>query len=68
MKLKQRFLAPTPKKWQNVRNIMVAIGLISGAIIATPAAVPAGLVIIATYGVTIGTIGATLSQLTVEKK
>ena len=68
MKLKERFLAPTPQKWQNVRNIMVAIGLVSGAIIATPAVLPVTLVTLATYGLTIGTIGAALSQLTVEKK
>ncbi len=68
MKLKDRFLAPTPKFWRKVRNVMIGIGTFSGAIIATPAALPIGLVTLATYGLTIGSIGAALSQLTVEDK
>ena len=68
MKIKERFLAPTPKFWRHIRNVMIGIGTVSGAIIATPAMLPAGIVALATYGLTIGTIGAALSQLTVEQK
>lgn len=68
MKIKDRFLAPTPKFWRKVRNVMIGIGTFSGAIIAIPAALPIGLVTLATYGLTIGSIGAALSQLTVEDK
>jgi hypothetical protein len=68
MKIKDRFLAPTPKFWRNIRNVMIGIGTISGAIIATPAALPVGLITLATYGLTIGSVGAALSQLTVEDK
>ncbi len=68
MKIKDRFLAPTPKFWKKVRNVMIGIGTVSGAIIATPAALPVGIVTLATYGLTIGSLGAALSQLTVEDK
>jgi hypothetical protein len=68
MKIKERFLAPTPKFWRIIRNAMIGIGTVSGAIIATPAMLPVALVTLATYGLTIGTIGAALSQLTVEQK
>lgn len=60
-----RFKAPTPKFWKKVRNTMITIGAVSGAIVVAPG-LPVLLVTFATYGVTIGTIGATLSQLTVE--
>lgn len=60
-----RFKAPTPKFWKKVRNTMITIGAVSGAIVVAPG-LPVLLVTLATYGVTIGTIGATLSQLTVE--
>lgn len=68
MNLIDRFKAPTPKFWRKVRNIMIGVGTFSAAIIATPAALPIGLVTLATYGLTIGSIGAALSQLTVEDK
>jgi len=67
MKIKERFLAPTPKFWRKVRNILIGIGTVSGALIVAPG-LPVLLVTLATYGVTIGTIGATLSQLTVEEQ
>ena len=67
MKIKERFLAPTPKFWRKVRNVLIGIGTVSGALIVAPG-LPVLLVTLATYGVTIGTIGATLSQLTVEDK
>ena len=68
MNITERVLAPTPKFWRKVRNVMIGIGTFSGAVIATPAALPVGLVTLATYGLTIGSIGAALSQLTVEDK
>lgn len=68
MNIKERFLAPTPKFWRKVRNVMIGVGTFSAAIIATPAALPIVLVTLATYGLTIGSIGAALSQLTVEDK
>jgi hypothetical protein len=67
MKIKDRFLAPTPKFWRKVRNVLIGIGTVSGALIVAPG-LPVLLVTLATYGVTIGTIGATLSQLTVEEQ
>jgi hypothetical protein len=67
MKIKERFLAPTPKFWRKVRNVLIGIGTVSGALIVAPG-LPVLLVTLATYGVTIGTIGATLSQLTVEEQ
>jgi len=67
MNLLERVKAPTPKFWKQMRGVMITIGAISGAIIAAPG-LPAVVVTLATYGLTVGSVGAALSQMTVEQK
>jgi ABC-type protease/lipase transport system fused ATPase/permease subunit len=64
--LKNRWKAETPKFWKKVQKISIAAGVIGGAIIAAPVALPAALVSVGGYLVAVGSVGATLSQLTKE--
>lgn len=64
----KRMAAPTPPFWKKIRNIMLAIGGVSGAIVAAPIALPATVITIAGYGIAIGTVGAALAQTTKEDK
>jgi ABC-type protease/lipase transport system fused ATPase/permease subunit len=64
--LKNRWKAETPKFWKKVQKISIAAGVIGGAIIAAPLALPAALVTVGGYLVAVGSVGATLSQLTKE--
>lgn len=64
--LKNRWKAETPKFWKKVQKISIAAGVIGGAIIAAPVALPAAVITIGGYLVAVGSVGATLSQLTKE--
>ena len=64
--LKNRWKAETPKFWKKVQKISIAAGVIGGAIITAPMALPAALVTVGGYLVAVGSVGATLSQLTKE--
>jgi cytochrome bd-type quinol oxidase subunit 1 len=66
MSLKERWQSKTPKFWQKVQKIGIALGVIGGTIVALPVALPASLVTAAGYMVAAGTVTATLSQLTKE--
>lgn len=68
MELKKRWQAKTPKFWQKVQKIGIALGVIGGTIVALPVALPAALVTAGGYLVAAGTVTATLSQLTKEDK
>jgi hypothetical protein len=65
MEMIDRLKAPTPKFWKKVRNGMITLGIIGGALIAAPVAIPAGVI---TVLITAGTVGTALSQLTKEDK
>lgn len=67
MNILERAKAPTPKFWKKVRTAMIAVGAVSGALVAAPG-LPVIISTLASYGLTIGTIGAALSQITVEDK
>jgi len=67
MTLKDRWCAKTPIFWVKVRNLSITIGTIGGILMTSPVELPPLIVTIAGYLVTAGTIGATLSQLTVQK-
>ena len=67
MTLKDRWCAKTPNFWVKVRNLSITIGTIGGVLMTSPVELPPLVVSIAGYLVTAGTIGATLSQLTVQK-
>lgn len=64
----RRLNAPTPKFWKKFRNTMIAVGAVSATIIGLPVALPATIITLASYGVAVGAVGATLAQLTEEKK
>ena len=66
MELKRRWKAKTPIFWKKVQKISIAAGVLGGAIIAAPVALPAAVVTVAGYLVAVGSVGATLSQLTVD--
>jgi hypothetical protein len=60
----ERFKSETPSFWKKVRNASVLLGTIGTVILTAPVSFPAGLVAIAGYAVTAGTVGAILSQTT----
>lgn len=64
--LKNRWKAETPKFWKKVQKISIAAGVIGGAIIAAPVALPAAVITVGGYLVAVGSVGATLAQLTKE--
>ena len=66
MSIKQRWAAPTPKFWKRVQKIAITIGAIAGVIVTAPITLPVAVVTVASYAITVGTVAATLSQLTVE--
>ena len=66
MSIAQRWSAPTPKFWKRVQKIAITIGAIAGVIVTAPLTLPVAVVTVASYAITVGTVAATLSQLTVE--
>ena len=64
--LKNRWKSETPKFWKKVQKISIAAGVLGGAILAAPIALPVAVVTIGGYLVAVGSVGATLSQLTKE--
>lgn len=67
LSIKERLNSPTPKFWKKVQRVCVALGIIGAAVIASPVALPAGVVAVGGYLITAGTVGAALGQLTVNK-
>jgi len=66
MSIKQRWCAKTPRFWKKVQRISILIGAVAGVIIAAPITLPVAVVTVASYAITVGTVAATLSQLTVQ--
>jgi hypothetical protein len=66
MSIQQRWAANTPKFWKRVQKIAITIGAIAGVIVTAPITLPVAVVTVASYAITVGTVAATLSQLTVE--
>jgi len=66
MSIRQRWSAKTPHFWKKVQKVAITIGAIAGVIIAAPITLPVAVVTVASYAITVGTVAATLSQLTVE--
>ena len=65
--LKTRWNGETPTFWKKVQRIGIIAGSIGAALVAVPVALPVALVTGAGYLIALGTVTATLSQLTVEK-
>ena len=66
--LAQRVMAPTPKFFRLLRTIGVVIGLVGGAILASPLALPAMVVTVGGYLALAGSIVTGVSQTAVGKE
>ena len=64
--LKERWKARTPKFWKKVQRIGIAAGALGGILLAAPIALPAAMLTGAGYLIALGSVTATLSQLTVD--
>jgi hypothetical protein len=68
MNLIERIKAPTPKWFKIIRNISIVLASIGGIIIASPVALPVGLVSVAGYLVLGGSIISVVSQTGVQSE
>ena len=66
MSVVQRVKAPTPKFFKTLRTIGLALAAIGGAILASPIALPAGLVAAAGYITLAGGVVTAVSQTAVD--
>ena len=62
----ERVKAPTPKFFRTLRTIGLALAAIGGAILASPIALPAGLVAVAGYVALAGGVVSAVSQTAVD--
>jgi hypothetical protein len=62
----ERIVAPTPKWFKKLRTIGITLGSIGGVIIASPIALPVGLVSAAGYLILGGSIISVVSQTAVQ--
>jgi uncharacterized membrane protein HdeD (DUF308 family) len=68
MNIVERALAPTPKWFKVLRSIGIALASVGGVIIASPVALPVGLVSAAGYLVLGGSIISVVSQTAVKSE
>ena len=68
MTILNRFTAPTPKLFQQLKNIGLTLAAVGGILIAAPVALPATLVTIGGYLTVAGGVISAVSQLTVNDK
>jgi len=66
MNLAERVLAPTPKWFKVLRTVGIALASIGGIIVASPVALPVGLVSAAGYLILGGSIISVVSQTGVK--
>jgi uncharacterized membrane protein HdeD (DUF308 family) len=66
MSVVERVKAPTPKFFKTLRTIGLALAAIGGAILASPIALPAGLVAAAGYIALAGGVVTAVSQTAVD--
>jgi uncharacterized membrane protein HdeD (DUF308 family) len=66
MSVVQRVKTPTPKFFRTLRTIGLALAAIGGAILASPVALPAGLVAAAGYIALAGGVVSAVSQTAVD--
>ena len=67
LNLIERLEAPTPKWFRTLRNIGLTLAAIGGVLIASPLALPTGLVSIAGYLVLGGSVISAVSQTAVQQ-
>ena len=68
MTIINRFTAPTPKLFQQLRNIGLTLAAIGGVLIAAPVALPTTIITIGGYLTVAGGVLSAVSQLTVNDK
>ena len=68
MSLLKRAQEPTPKFFKKIRNIGLSIAAIGATIVATPIALPAIVVKIASYLAVAGSVMSGVSQVTVKNE
>lgn len=68
MNVVERTLAPTPKWFKVLRTVGIALASAGGVIIASPVALPVGLVSVAGYLVLGGSIISVVSQTAVKSE
>ena len=68
MNIVERALAPTPKWFKILRTVGIALASVGGIIIASPIALPVGLVSAAGYLVLGGSIISVVSQTSVKSE
>jgi len=68
MKIKTRFQKKSPKLFQRITNACVVIGAVGAVIISAPISLPVLITSLAGYMVVAGSIGASISKLTVDNK
>jgi ABC-type xylose transport system permease subunit len=66
--LAERVMAPTPKFFKTLRTIGLVIGLVGGAILASPVLLPAAVVTVGGYLALAGSIVTGVSQTAVGKE
>ena len=66
--LVQRVVAPTPKFFRLLRTIGIVIGLVGGAILASPIVLPAAIITVGGYLAVAGSIVTGVSQTAVGKE
>lgn len=68
MTIINRFTAPTPKLFQQLRNIGLTLAAIGGILIAAPVALPTTVITIGGYLTVAGGVISAVCQLTVNDK
>ncbi|WP_394759501.1 hypothetical protein [Flavobacterium sp.] len=68
LNLAERVLAPTPKWFKILRTIGITLASVGGVIIASPVALPVGLVSVAGYLILGGSILSVVSQTGVQSE
>jgi ABC-type xylose transport system permease subunit len=68
MNVIQRMQAPTPKFFKTLRVIGLALAAASGALLATPVALPAAIITLAGYLTVAGTVVTAVSQTAVARE
>lgn len=66
MKIIDRIKAPTPKFFRVLRTVGLALAAASGALLAAPIALPAGVITIAGYLTVAGSVATAISQTAVQ--
>ena len=62
----ERVKAPTPKFFKTLQRVGISVAAVGGAILASPVALPAGLISVAGYLTIAGTVMVAVSQAAVD--